>query len=427
MSLKHKNINLPDAINCSISKEYTQIPNKLLKSPEISGKGKALLCLLLSNKEGWKSCLSGISKMMKEGSDAINSGINELEEYGYLIRVRYRDKKTKVWKGSFWAYSDEPYSFDIQKNIHWIDSNELEIYLDGRTKHNLGMENPDRENPDMETLDMENQGLIIYNNNNINTNKINSNIKLHSPEQKSSGVSDSPKSNKSTILERNKQYLPICSKLSRIIQSKKNIKHTPAQFRNWSDEIRKLVEGNKISIKRINIALDWYKNRIGEKYIPVVESGASLREKFTRLENAMKRDDDYKVGTPLFTPDEILSSHFDSDWLLRAMKNNYEQVNQLVVKDDKSELASNFCKLYDWIRENQSLEVLTKVNDNVNPSGLIKQYIFWLKSQGWLDGISSQTFSPRNNLFKKMFLGAKNKELNTNVLTGEFVPSYETR
>jgi len=109
------------------------------------------------------------------------------------------------------------------------------------------------------------------------------------------------------------------------------------------------------------------------------------------------------------------------------MKNNYEQVNQLVVKDDKSELASNFCKLYDWIRENQSLEVLTKVNDNVNPSGLIKQYIFWLKSQGWLDGISSQTFSPRNNLFKKMFLGAKNKELNTNVLTGEFVPSYETR
>jgi hypothetical protein len=427
MGLKRMNSNIPDAINCSITKEFTQIPNELLRNPEISGKAKALLCLLLSNKEGWKSCISGISKMMKEGSDAINSGINELEEYGYLIRVRYRDKKTKTWKGSFWAYTDIPYSFNIQKNIDWVDSRGLEIYMDEKTKINLNTENPDMENPDMVIPNVENPGLIILNNKNTNIKKTNNkkNIKLHSPEQ-NSGEIDSSKSKKLSIVERNKQCLPICSKLSQIIRSKKNIKHTPTQLRSWSNEIRKLIEGNKISADRINQVLDWYKGTIGEKYIPVIESGASLREKFTRLEDAMKRDTNYIEED--YNPDEILESHFDSDWLLGVMKSNYERVCQFAGKDDEAELARSLCSLYDWIKGNQDPDVLTKVNDNINPSGLIRQYIAWLNDQAWLDNeISSQTFSPKNNLFRKMFLGDKNKELNIDVLTGKFIPSYESR
>jgi hypothetical protein len=72
--------------------------------------------------------------------------------------------------------------------------------------------------------------------------------------------------------------------------------------------------------------------------------------------------------------------------------------------------------------------VLTKVNDNINPSGLIRQYIAWLNDQTWLNNeISSRTFNPKNNLFSKKFLGEKNKELNINVLTGKFIPSYESR
>jgi len=413
---------LPDAINCSISKEFTQIPNELLRNPKISGKAKALLCLLLSNKEGWKSCISGIERMMKEGTDAINSGINELEEYGYLIRVRYRDKKTKVWKGSFWAYTDIPRSFDIQRNIDWIDSHELEIYMDEKTKSNLNKENPDMENPDVGLPDVENPGLIIYNNKNI---KSNNNIKLHSPRQKSLEEDDFSKSKKPPILERNKSYLPICSKLNKIIRSKKNIRHTPAQLRSWSNEVRKLVEGNKVSIDRINQVLNWYENTIGKEYIPVVESGYSLREKFIRLENAMKRDSNYKEKN--YTPDEILESHFNSDWLLRVMNDNYEQASQFVIKDDESELARSLCNLYDWIKETQNPNALNKVNENVTPAGLIKQYITWLSDQTWIDEISSQTFDPKNNLFRKMFLREKNRELNIDVLTGKFIPSHDTR
>ena len=41
---------------------------------------------------------------------------------------------------------------------------------------------------------------------------------------------------------------------------------------------------------RINEALDFYEDHIGDKYIPVIESGAALRKKFTSLENAAKRN-----------------------------------------------------------------------------------------------------------------------------------------
>ena len=99
------------------------------------------------------------------------------------------------------------------------------------------------------------------------------------------------KNGRLSIKERNKQYLPIVRKLSRVIRQAKNIKHTPAQLRSWANEVRQLVERNGISPDRINKALDWYEEHIGGEYVPVVESGKSLREKFIKLEEAMQRDE----------------------------------------------------------------------------------------------------------------------------------------
>lgn len=93
-----------------------------------------------------------------------------------------------------------------------------------------------------------------------------------------------------SISERNIEYLPLSKKLSEIISATKNIKHTPVQIKNWSNEIRRLVENNKVPISRIEVVLDWYSKNVGREYVPVVESGTSFREKFTRLEDAIKRD-----------------------------------------------------------------------------------------------------------------------------------------
>ena len=94
----------------------------------------------------------------------------------------------------------------------------------------------------------------------------------------------------------NEQYLTIAERLSNIIQSKKNIKHTPSQIRSWTKPIQKLIEkhltGGNLSARKVRVkrALHWYASHIGEPYVPVIESGASLLEKFTKLENAIERE-----------------------------------------------------------------------------------------------------------------------------------------
>ena len=161
-------LNLPDAINCSITKDFTQIHNNLLRNPEISGKAKSILFLLISNREGWKSHIIAIKNNMKEGEEAIRSGLLELEKHGYLIRLRYRDKITKSWKGSFWAYTDLPHRFVIQNQFDYIEKSGLEI---------PSLEEPDNPqvgNPNVANPEVENHGLkiLIYKNNKLEKEQI---------------------------------------------------------------------------------------------------------------------------------------------------------------------------------------------------------------------------------------------------------------
>ena len=96
-------------------------------------------------------------------------------------------------------------------------------------------------------------------------------------------------SNKPSIQERNTQFIPLTEQLSSIIQTNKSITHNKQQIKSWANELRKLHEGNKISIERMQKTLDWYEDNIGGQYIPVIESGDSFRQKFIRLEDAMGR------------------------------------------------------------------------------------------------------------------------------------------
>lgn len=94
--------------------------------------------------------------------------------------------------------------------------------------------------------------------------------------------------------KKNNIYLPLAKKLQQAIQSKKNISHTPAQIESWSKEIKRLIIQNKVSYERVENVIDWYGDNIGGQFIPVVESGSSLREKFSRLETAMERNGYYE-------------------------------------------------------------------------------------------------------------------------------------
>jgi hypothetical protein len=124
--MERKKLRIPDAINCSKPNEFTLIPNDLIRNPNISGRSKALLCLLLSNSNGWYSYITVIETMMQEGKTAIRSSLVELENLGYLKRIRYRNKHTKILSGSFWAYTDTPFRFDYENHLNLLETSGFE-------------------------------------------------------------------------------------------------------------------------------------------------------------------------------------------------------------------------------------------------------------------------------------------------------------
>jgi len=107
-----------------------------------------------------------------------------------------------------------------------------------------------------------------------------------------------PPSKKPSIKKRNAIYFPLAKHLSDTIVTNKNIEHTTIQLNSWTNDIRQLVENNKVSYQRIQQMLEWYRENIGGQYIPVIESGQSLRIKFTKLEDAMKRQKQFTPSEP---------------------------------------------------------------------------------------------------------------------------------
>ncbi|MFW6272206.1 MAG: hypothetical protein ACOC2U_00285 [bacterium] len=119
-----------------------------------------------------------------------------------------------------------------------------------------------------------------YNNNKVNNNK---QILNHIPAEFSAGV-----------IDKNKPFIPLAKKLGRIIQFKKNIKLTNSKINGWANSIRLLVEQDGVEKIRIAKALKWYRKHHSDDYVPVIESGKTLREKFLRLEAAIERDNSPK-------------------------------------------------------------------------------------------------------------------------------------
>jgi hypothetical protein len=97
---------------------------------------------------------------------------------------------------------------------------------------------------------------------------------------------------KISLKEKNKEYLPLAEKLSTIIQTKKKVNISQTKINTWANDVRMIVETDGIDYVRIRKALKWYATNIGGKYIPVIESGGSLREKFLKLENAIERENE---------------------------------------------------------------------------------------------------------------------------------------
>ncbi|MCD8150421.1 MAG: helix-turn-helix domain-containing protein [Clostridiales bacterium] len=126
------------------NENYTTMSNCHLKDPRLSLKAKGLLSLFLSLPDSWKYSIGGLAQICKEGKSGIRSGLNELEETGYLRRIRQRDERGLLRDNLYVIYespqdgSDQPMS-------------------ENPTLDNPTLENPTQENPTLEKPTLENR------------------------------------------------------------------------------------------------------------------------------------------------------------------------------------------------------------------------------------------------------------------------------
>lgn len=73
-----------------IKNRYGTVPNALLNSDQISFKAKGLYAYIQSKPDDWDFSVERISSQVKEGKPSISAALKELENAGYLSRIRYQ-------------------------------------------------------------------------------------------------------------------------------------------------------------------------------------------------------------------------------------------------------------------------------------------------------------------------------------------------
>lgn len=119
--------------------------------------------------------------------------------------------------------------------------------------------------------------------------EVNTDLRKPSPNDKS--ILDEKQKQKARQL---KKYARLSETLYDHIQESKNIKLPKTRIKSWAEDMVKLENINGIDYYRQKEALDWFINHYEEEYMPVIQSGAAFREKFTKIEDAIKRNSQSK-------------------------------------------------------------------------------------------------------------------------------------
>jgi hypothetical protein len=71
--------------------QFTQIANGLFRDGRMSFKAKGVFGLISTHREGWHMTVADLVRRGREGVDAVTTGLQELERYGFLRRERDRN------------------------------------------------------------------------------------------------------------------------------------------------------------------------------------------------------------------------------------------------------------------------------------------------------------------------------------------------
>lgn len=368
--MERKNVNVPDAIHCGQTREYTTVPNALLRNPDVSLKAKGLLCILLSNKEGWKSHLKTLNRMTRDGLAGIRGALEELEELDYLRRIRYRNKATKQWAGSFWAYTDVPGQFDVIQNSELLEG--------------MGFE-PEVEKPPMEKPRVANRTLKRLRDKKTKEKKPNLfSRKLIQPSQFEKFWRLYPKKIDRGKCE--KRWGEICNRQTNVP--------------TW-EEVRRAVRDQRQSER-------WQ----DPKFIPYPYTWLNqMRWKDDAAE--MKGWESDAAETKLMRAED----QFDEGYAKKFLR--YVEEARGIVSGDPVLVEGKMVELFVWVRGNQKSGF-----SEMNPPGtIVRDYVNWLGNQTWLNLPShncNTLFDPEGGIFQR-FLKEVSREEGRDVLTGRRV------
>ena len=96
------------------SENYTVMCNNHLREKQLSLKAMGLMSLMLSLPDNWEYSISGLTKMAKDGKDSVMNALTELENFGYLKRIRRFDERGRFAGFDYDIFeqpqTDSPYS-----------------------------------------------------------------------------------------------------------------------------------------------------------------------------------------------------------------------------------------------------------------------------------------------------------------------------
>lgn len=89
---------------------YTHISNELINTEGLSYRAKGIAMVLLSKPDDWEIKIPYLMRVGKEGEQAIRTAMQELAEYGFLMRERVQGRngkiKTVTYIADYPAYAD---------------------------------------------------------------------------------------------------------------------------------------------------------------------------------------------------------------------------------------------------------------------------------------------------------------------------------
>jgi len=384
-----------------IKDNYTIIPNELITDPSLSPTAKCLYALLASKPDEWKFYNNVLANEMRCTTDTLRKHLKILEDSGWIEIIKQSELPRE--KGRF------PPNKYILKHIKSTVSEKFGIGKNTRRKNH---------DPYKEVLKVR------------GNNSKKENILLPEGEKTEFGSSNFDKKELPPAKEKTRPFLPFAKQLASIIRTKKKVKVPPSRLHSWATEFRKLVEVEGVDRERVQRVLDWYGGSIGGQYVPVVESGASFRHKFLRLEAAMEREQGQgghkKENKPTTTaslsdildrlgkPKTHCRRAFPKECLTPAREILGNGVRRV-------EVAEQLVRMIEEIGKRQK-GVETKVYELLpSPFSLVCQYVRWLEGQEWVEHPTLQMFSVHHKLFQHFCRQQAKNNLDLHPVTGEKV------